>query len=183
MRYILTLGEKLNNMTGSTIKTIKEISKHDFFVNSIAMNNNTNEIYALIARILFYKKGGIENESKEEILKFVKCVNFDINSKEYEKIIKCLDYLVICFPKKYCYSYDEITKKEYYLFEKSTLILSTFTFIDTLMQNDCLNDIEEEIKKYIYNLHIMSSCRIGNFDMQCFFDSLKSGWSKEKNIV
>ncbi len=183
MEKILLFGEKICNMEGSTIDVIKSLTKHDFFIYSVAIDNNRREIYTIVARIMFYKFHGLRDSTSEDVLNFlVSHNNINIDTQEYKDIVKCLDYLTICFPKKYCYLYNAETAKKHYLFEKSSWVLSLFMFVDNLMKEYLLVGHEEEIKKFFYYLHTVTADNIGAANIRYFADSLKSGWS-EKHLL
>ena len=179
-----TLGENINNMSGNTIEIIKDLSKHLFFTKSISISKKRYEIYSLVARIIYYVIYGAKNADTKKIISFLsEYKEFNINSKEYKRIINNLNYLLNCFPNIDYYSIDGITGKKYYLLNSQTWVLATYMFVDDLLLNYAIDNKEKEIKKsikFFYTVVNNEQLRNTNIDYKNYYISIKNGWSKKR---
>lgn len=171
----LNLGEKLNAMPGKIVNVMRSLAEHKFFTTSIGVVKQRYGIYPDVARIMYYSVYGVKDAGTEQIVQFFDTYkDLDFDSREYKKIVKCLNYLANCFP-------DE----NYYYLSKHAWVLAVYMFVDRLMLEYSVINEEQDIQSFIKAFHIKiynEDLRRSNPDYQNFYDNIRSGWS-EKNML
>lgn len=97
----LVAGEILNSYSGSTVLSMRELAKNNFFSNITAIGAKRYKHYYVAAILIYLEGEGIKEVKPRKIYDFFES-NKDINtsSKVYKKVKKVLDYITDVFQSK-----------------------------------------------------------------------------------
>lgn len=169
----LTLGERLNAMPGDIVNVLREISKHPFMTESIAVTQDRYGNYADAARILFYEMYGAKDAGTPYLLNFFdekKTLNKE--SATYKNVIKTLNFLLKCFPSD---------NGSYKYLSKHVWVLTVFSMARELLKGYALSGHEEEIRDFVVKFHnkiYSEDHRNSNPSYQKFYDNARGGWAE-----
>lgn len=169
----LTLGERLNAMPGEIVTVLREISKHPFMSESIAVTQDRYGNYADAARILFYEMYGARDAGTPYLINFFEeQKNLDQNSLVYKNVIKVLNFLEKCFPAN---------NGPYKYLSKHVWVLTVFSMARELLKGYVLTGHEDEVRNFISKFHnkiYTEDHRNSKADYQKFYDNARGGWAE-----
>lgn len=169
----LTLGERLNAMPGDIVEALREISRHPFMSNSIAVTQNRYGNYADSARIIFYEIYGAKDAGTPYLVSFFEeKKDFKKDSAEFKNIIKTLNFLEKCFPPE---------DGHYKYLSKHVWVSTVYNMIRELMKGYVLNGHEEQIRDFVAKFHnkiYSEDHRNSNPNYQKFYDNARGGWGE-----
>lgn len=170
----LSIGERMNAMPGNIVKVMRDIAKHPFIQNSIAINQDKYGAFPDVMRILKFEFDGASESGSEKIYSFMSenknLTKSDMRVKEVEAN---LDYLRKCFPEN-----------KYAHLEKHAWVLTIYTLISDLKKGYVLTGEEVAIRNFIKEFHgsvYSEDWRSSDSLYQKFYDNVRGGWSK--NII
>ena len=168
----LSIGEKMNAMPGNIVRVMRELAKHPFITDTIAINQDRYGAFPDVMRILYYETNGATDSSSDKIYSFMSDnKDIDFSNKYVKQVESNLNYLKSCFPEKH-----------YHHLEKHTWVLTVYTLISELKNNYVLVDKNEEIGEFVKKFHsrvYTESWRHSKPSLyQKFYDNVRGGWSK-----
>lgn len=169
----LTLGERLNAMPGDIVNVLREISKHPFMLNSIAVTQKRYGNYADAARLLFYEIYGAKDAGTPYLISFFEeKKDLNKNSAAFKNILKTLNFLEKCFPPE---------DGPYKYLSKHVWVSITYIMVKELMKGYVLVGHEEHIRNFIVKFHskiYSEDHRNSNPSYQKFYDNARGGWGE-----
>ena len=169
----LTLGERLNAMPGEIVNVLREISKHPFMLNSIAVTQKRYGNYADAARILFYEIYGAKDAGTPYLINFFEeKKDFNKDGVEFKNIIKTLNFLAKCFPPE---------SGPYRYLSKHVWVSTSYIMIRELMKGYVLIGSEDQIRDFVVKFHnkiYSEDHRNSNPSYQKFYDNARGGWGE-----
>jgi hypothetical protein len=169
----LTLGERLNAMPGEIVSILREISKHPFMSESIAVTQDRYGNYADSARILFYEMYGARDMGTPYLINFFEeQKDLDKNSLVYKNVVKVLNFLEKCFPAN---------NGPYKYLSKHVWVLTVFSMARELLRGYVLTGHENEVRDFISKFHnkiYTEDHRNSKPDYQKFYDNARGGWAE-----
>lgn len=170
----LSLGERLNAMSGNIVISMRKIAKMPFMTKSVGISQNHYGNLPDAARILYYEKYGAKNSSSEDLYQFFNDFS-DLNkkAKEYKNAVSVLNILEKCFPPE---------PGNYKYLEKHAWVIAVYTMIRELKDNYSLHGIEKNIRQFIESFHnkvYNEDFRKSKPNYQRFYDNVRGGWSEK----
>ncbi len=170
----LTLGERLNAKPGDIVLAMREIAKHPFIKESVAVSNERYGTFPDAARILFYEKNGCKDSGTPAIETFFEeNQNLSIDSNIYNDTTSILNFLSKCFPAE---------PGDYQYLKKHAWVFAVYTMVRELSIGYALKDNENLIKDFISDFHnkvYSEDFRQSNQKYQRFYDNVRGGWSEK----
>lgn len=169
----LTLGERLNAMPGDIVNVLREISKHPFMLNSIAVTQKRYGNYADAARILFYEIYGAKDVGTPYLISFFEeKKDLNKNTTAFKNIMKTLNFLEKCFP---------LEDGPYKYLSKHVWVSIVYIMARELMKGYVLVGHEDQIRNFIVKFHskiYSEDHRNSNPSYQKFYDNARGGWGE-----